>query len=135
MSYAFPTVAQMAVQAHLTRTSGSPQSLPEITQFADRARVLEPRLTDRGAMVLYVTAKCTDATVKDLEVAIQAKPGVIYAVLRGLHDLGLIEVRNAGWTKTASLTNAGKELVRVARQSEPSAANDDDQTDGGQQII
>lgn len=108
---AFPSVAQMAAAAYF---GSAAQALPEITRFASLARELSPQLTDRGAVVLFAVAKRPGISVKELETVIQSKIGVIYAVLRGLHDLSLIEVRHdreAAWLKTVSPTAEGESLV------------------------
>lgn len=107
------TIAQSATQSYIRQRTGTCQSLEVITAFSDRARKVQPILTDRAAVVLYVASKIDDGvTVSDLEVAIQAKPSVIYATLRGLSDLGLIEVtRDGDWTRTVTLTGAGQQFV------------------------
>jgi hypothetical protein len=111
----FPTVAQMGVQSFHSRKAGKPIAISEIIQFASRARSLEPRLTDRGAMVIYVAAHNPGISAKDIEYALAGKPGVILAVLKGLAvDLGLIEVNGAGWMKTVSVTDAGQALADEA---------------------
>jgi hypothetical protein len=108
----------MSASAYLGRLLGHPVTGEKVIHFTSALRSHNSRLTDRAACVLCVLAHSDGpVSVKDIEVAIGARQGVIWAVLKGLAvDLGLIAVNGTGWTKTASLTDAGETLVKASRQ-------------------
>lgn len=106
----------MATSAHLSRTLGQPVTVEHVAYLASAIRSHDDRITDRAACALYVLARRGGtAEVKEIEAAVAARQGVIWALMKGLSvDLHLVEITGTGWTKAASLTASGKELVHLA---------------------
>lgn len=105
----FPSVATLQMQSFVGGLLGRPVRDSEVTAFTKRARNVQPRLTERAALVIFaLSVSAASITANHFPL----KPGVLWVVLNSLHDLGLVEITGERWRAEVMLAEEGRTLIK-----------------------